>query len=654
MKRQYYYNKIFEFALIIMVATEFYNGSVRANVQEERRFEIKKYKIGVKIPDTYDRIDVSASLDIRRFNSEGRDELNIILCKDFIGVSPVRVRVKNGRGTALDFIQDDDVFQIKLPDRFYEEKTGRVQFEYSLIKNEEYEKDTYSSFAFEVSDSLCHINAAITRTDNWYPKIEGTMHDRLPEFILSIDVASKFEVMASGKLDHVKDNKTRKIFEWHNYPEITDRSLYFFIAEQKRIVKTFSDGFKVIMYIPDNAFEENLQYISDVIYKSFRFFETKFRKIPGDEYKIMAFKYGYSGLYRSMTAPISLFTSKIVNSDIYYPVRTVIHEISHTWWGNVVSSNAEENYWLYEGFAKYSEIIGIKPVVGADIETLSFSRLKLTTTPYLDYVPSIRDAGKEDDRYLQITAAYHQGATFLRMLEYIMGKENFYQALRDYTNTCRQRCIDTDNFIRIMQKNCSEHIEGLLSNYLNTPGYARYTVNKLKIDKGKDYYLHTYEIRNVAYSEISPAGKEIHTELKVQSDLENYTQKLVLDINQSIDVQVKSTKEAGADTVIVDPEGVFPVWEYGLKGPGGMVYENNQGEVTFVNIVNRSPLAIAGVKNSMILLKVNGEDLMGNPPCPTGQSLHELNALLWRPTGTTLNCLVKKKDEAPYEVTIRY
>jgi hypothetical protein len=58
--------------------------------------------------------------------------------------------------------------------------------------------------------------------------------------------------------------------------------------------------------------------------------------------------------------------------------------------------------------------------------------------PYLDYVPSIRDAGKEDDRYLQITAAYHQCATFLKMLEYVMGKDNFYQALRNYTSTYRK------------------------------------------------------------------------------------------------------------------------------------------------------------------------------------------------------------------------
>ncbi len=630
----------FGFVIICLITLLTSNSKAQENEQKERQFEITTYKIWAKIPDSYNRIDVRALLNIKTLFVESQNDLNIILCKDFIGVTPINIRISDEKESPLDFTQKDEIVTIKLPDKYYRKRIGKILVTYSLKNNKEYDTDQYSRFAFEVSDTLCHINAAITRTDNWYPKLAGHLNDRLPEFHLVLNVPSKFDVMASGKLRDVESNGTRKTYTWQNYPEITDRSLYFFVTEQKRIVKTYPDGFRIVMYIPEDAIEENLQYISDVIHKSFCFFESRFGKVAGNEYKIMAFPYGYSGLYRSMTAPMILFTAKIVNNDIYYPTRTLIHEVSHTWWGNVVSANAEEDYWLFEGLAKYSEIIGIKPAVGADVETLSFYRLKLSTLPYLDYVPSIKEAGKEEDQYLKTVAAYYQGATFLNMLESVMGKEMFFRFLKDYVCTYQNRCANTDDFLGVLRNHASEEIVQLARDHLYHPGYATYSVMRVDTECRGNAYPHLFIVRNTG-------DKIIFSKIHVKSDLEGTTRTLLLKKGQRVDFEIMSRKASGPVSLTVDPEGIYPVWKSGLKSPGGMVYRNAGGDVVFFNVITNSILARAGIKNGMVLLDVNGDNLQN-------KDLEGLNALFLQSPGTRLRCLVRDSEDNQIPITIIY
>ncbi len=628
-------HKNFHAFIIVTVLT-----TVLLYARSEIPYEITQYEIHVKIPETYGRFEVQALLDIQDLVPDSRDDLNIILGKDFKGIEPVNIQIFDKDRNPADFEIHEDTFGLVATIQWNERLLPRIVIQYDLIEDEEYEKDKYVTFACEMSDTLNHINAAITRTDNWYPKIEGTMTKRLPKFKLFIDVPSKFEVMASGKLMRTISENARTIYAWQNYEEITDRSLYFFASERKKIIKGYPDGFKVIMYVPEIALEDNLTYLADVIYKSYKFFEEIYGEVPGDEYKIMAFTYGYSGLFNSMTAPMSLFVSEIHNNEIYHPIRNVIHELSHTWWGNVVSSNAEENYWLYEGFAKFSEAIGIKPALDVDIEKLSFFRLKMASIPYCDKVPSILDAGKEEDRQLQSVAAYYMGATYLKMLEHALGKKNFYKAIKDYVGTHRGKCVATEDFIALMKKYSSNDIYNVLSDYLIKPGYAHYTISKTGSVERCTHYRHTFELRNAG-------DKDICTEFSVETDWEKYRKKLILKKGETRFIKVESSNKDDSELIFVDPDSTSPVLEDGLRGSGGIVYKNPQGEVKCINVVEDSPLANAGIRDNMTLLKVNDEEL-------TAKDLHELNYMLLQPEGSQLILLVQAGEEPPYEVTVSY
>jgi hypothetical protein len=602
-------------------------------------YRIVEYDLTVRIPGTFDRLEVDALVAMEKISREKGQWLGILLGKNFRGVKVMNISVSDSRSEAVPFSFEDSILAVDLTDIYGKVTTSWLLIEYDLVKDTSF-YDEFSPFSLEISDSLCHVNAAITRTDNWYPKIAGTMANRLAPFKLTIDVPAKFEVMASGKLQDVVIERDRKTYVWQNYEGVTDRSLYFFAQEQAKTVKEFDDGLRVVMYAPSIALDENIDFLAGVVHKSYRYFENIYGELPWNEYKMMSFAYGYSGLFNSSNAPASLFNSEIVHNDIYFPTRSVIHEVSHTWWGNVVSSNADENYWLYEGFGKYSEIVGIESALGADVESLSFFRLKLCTLPYIDYVPSIKNAQNADDRVLVNVAAYYMGSTYLRMLRHLMGEENFYKGIRHYVRDSWGKCISTDDFFRAMKKYCRKEYHQIITDYITKPGYARYEIERLGVELKNGEYIHKYSISNFG-------DKDIFVPYRVKSDLEEYTKDLFVKKSERVIVRVLSRQNEAIDHITIDPDEIFPVCRAGLKGPGATVYENQQGEVKAYNIAVDAPFARAGITEDMSLVKIDGVELAGN-------DLRALNHMLLRHDGEEIVFLVRSGEADPYEITVRY
>lgn len=602
-------------------------------------YRIAEYDISVRVPEKCDRFEIDVLLDIQKLSREAPEIVRIMLGKNFRGAAFVNITVSDVNNEQVPFTFEDTLLDIDLSNLVGESAEVWLLVEYDMIKDTSF-YDQFSPFSWELSDSLCHINASITRTDNWYPKIDDTMPKRLAPFTLTVDVPEKFEVMASGRLADVVVEQGRKEYTWQNYEGVTDRSIYFFAQEQSRTVREFPDGFRLIVYASSDARPDNIDLIADVIHKSYRYFETVYGELPWNEYKIMSFPYGYSGLFNSSNAPSSLFHAEIVHNDIYFPTRSVVHEVSHTWWGNVVSSNADENYWLFESFGKYSEIIGIEPALGADVESLSFFRLKLCTLPYIDYVPSIKNAQNADDRVLVNVAAYYMGATYLRMLRYVMGEENFYKGIRRYVKESWGECIDAEDFFRAMKRFCPKEYHGIITDYVMNPGYARYDVAKVGVSLKNDYYVYNYRISNVG-------NKDIYVPYRVESDVENYEERLFLRKGESTLVEVKSTQKTGGDHICLDPEEIYPVCQAVLKGPGATIYESNSGEVKAYNIATDAPFGKAGITEEMALVKMDGIELAGN-------DLRTLNHNLLRQEGEEVTLLVRSGDAEPYEVTVRY
>ncbi|TMW48639.1 hypothetical protein DOY81_006269 [Sarcophaga bullata] len=121
-------------------------------------------------------------------------------------------------------------------------------------------------------------------------------------------------------------------------------------------------------------------------------------------------------------------------------IRTIIHELTHMWFGNSVTFNWWNNLWLNEAFACYYEIVlGQKfyssyEILQQFIVNQMYTVLEIDAAPTTQAISSKEKEIKMPQDSNRITNAinYNKGASVLRMFSSSMGEDNFDLAVREY------------------------------------------------------------------------------------------------------------------------------------------------------------------------------------------------------------------------------
>jgi aminopeptidase N len=121
--------------------------------------------------------------------------------------------------------------------------------------------------------------------------------------------------------------------------------------------------------------------------------------------------------------------------------RLIAHELAHQWFGNSVTARRWRDIWLHEGFACYAEWLWSEESGGETAEEWArhyYQRLRDSPQDLLLSNPGPRDMF--DDR------VYKRGALTLHALRGVIGDENFFALLRDWTKRHRHSTAVTDDF----------------------------------------------------------------------------------------------------------------------------------------------------------------------------------------------------------------
>lgn len=203
------------------------------------------------------------------------------------------------------------------------------------------------------------------------------------------------------------------------------------------------DGKTVRMYAPAEQIDQ-VEYASQITDKLFSFFEDYFQ-IPyalpkTDMIAIPNFIHGAMenwGLitYRDWNL---LFKPNVSSADNKQRVAEVIsHEIAHQWFGNLVTMEWWDDFWLNEGFASFMEFSAtdfIHPEWKIDDQLVVTDMSTAFAADGLANSHPIRIPITRPEEITKIfdSITYEKGACILRMLEAYLGKEVFRRGLKRY------------------------------------------------------------------------------------------------------------------------------------------------------------------------------------------------------------------------------
>jgi aminopeptidase N len=147
----------------------------------------------------------------------------------------------------------------------------------------------------------------------------------------------------------------------------------------------------------------------------------------------------------------------------------VAHELTHMWWGDMVTCRDFHHIWLNEGFASYG------PPLWAESQTgLAGYRAAMAQTKYLGagtiYVPDDNDPAHIFDSNL----SYNKGSWVLHMLRHALGDTVFFQALRAYGVQCRYGTATTETFRDVCATVAGRNLDAFFQEWIYGEYYPQY------------------------------------------------------------------------------------------------------------------------------------------------------------------------------------
>ena len=266
-------------------------------------------------------------------------------------------------------------------------------------------------------------------------------------------------------------------------PKMSSYLLAFVIGEMDHMEATAKNGVKVTCYAtPDQ--KNKLAYSVDVAVKSLEFFENYFQiKYPLQKLDMVALPDFSSGAmenwglitYRESAMLIDENSSSVESKQ--HVALVIAHEMSHQWFGNLVTMRWWDDLWLNESFAnmmEYRAIDEIYPEWHIFESFVAHEGFSAKRRDSLKDVQSVHcDVAHPDEisTLFDPSIVYAKGGTLLYMLMNYVGEEAFKKGLTNYFNKHQYSNTEANDLWQAISESSSKNINLLMQNWLVQPGY---------------------------------------------------------------------------------------------------------------------------------------------------------------------------------------
>ena len=167
--------------------------------------------------------------------------------------------------------------------------------------------------------------------------------------------------------------------------------------------------------------------------------------------------------------------------------RLLANTIAHQWWGGSVSPASRDDWWLSDGFARYSEARYVEQAAGQAgleevIKDMSVGALAYDTVP-------LSSAGKLDLFSPEFQSLVtDKGAMILHMLRWVEGDQKFDQTMRTFASKYAGKSASLDDFRAVAEEKYGNQLTWFFSQWLDSTGApefkTKYTIYRLGNNKG--------------------------------------------------------------------------------------------------------------------------------------------------------------------------
>ncbi len=302
-------------------------------------------------------------------------------------------------------------------------------------------------------------------------------------FALTLAIPEELTAIANGTLVEEKRLAAgRKEVTFSETPPISSYLVAFLVGpfEATPTVAT-ADGVPVRVWLPHGLAAKGI-YARDAHARAVEYL-TRYTDIPYPYGKIDAigladFEAGAMENPGAITYRLTAIAADPAQAstdtlkDIFY---TAAHELTHMWWGDLVTMAWWNDLWLNESFATFvgwKATADLVPEWGMwrdFVATLArpFALDALVSTHPISF--EVENARQAAERFDVIT--YWKGAGVVRMIEAFLGAETFRDGVRSYLRRYAERNATADDFWRELARASGQDVTAIANAWIREPGH---------------------------------------------------------------------------------------------------------------------------------------------------------------------------------------
>ena len=217
--------------------------------------------------------------------------------------------------------------------------------------------------------------------------------------------------------------------------------------------------------------------------KEFTYYVTLYGPAPSTTLKVVEIP--DDTLPAAWAPELAAISSRAVTDKVNY--RLLANTIAHQWWGVSVSPASRDDWWLSDGFARYSEARYVEQAAGQagleeTVKDMSVGALAYDTVP-------LSSAGKLDLFSPEFQSLVtDKGAMILHMLRWVLGDQKYDQTMRTFAAKYAGKSASLDDFRALAEQNYGQQLTWFFSQWLDSTGApefkTKYTIYRLGSNKG--------------------------------------------------------------------------------------------------------------------------------------------------------------------------
>ncbi len=463
-------------ALTIFLASLFLLVSLPAWSAEKTRIRVDDYQIDAELTPHTHKITARAKVKFTAL-----EDISAATFELHNGLRVTKVTDDAGKPVSAERITQDFTERVQLSKPLSKDSTTSLTFEYDGTLDSADDSPVQGLKLASINDDTSYLLYA----GRWFPV--NTYGINRFTATMNITVPAHMVVIGSGK-ETVGDTASKK-----GSAAALPTKTYTFVWSKPSfpgtiIAGTFqefkSDEAGVDLHVFFKPVHQNLGAMyAETALKEFTYYVTLYGGAPSTTLRVVEIP---DDTVPSAWAPeMAAVASRAVTEKVNY--RLLANTIAHQWWGVSVSPDSVDDWWLCDGFARYSEARYVENAAGSNgldevvkdmsVGALAYDSVPLATIGKLDmFSPEFQ------------SLATDKGAMILHMLRWVEGDQKYDQTMRTFASKYAGKSASLDDFTAVAEQAYGEKLTWFFTQWLDSTGApefkTKYTVYRLGNNKG--------------------------------------------------------------------------------------------------------------------------------------------------------------------------